>query len=121
MIEVRIEGLAELQAACARSAAVLDRTVDDALLEAAQGVQKRASSGAPRRTGRLASSIEVFTERGAAGVVVTARARSDGYPYGIKIEREQPYLAPAFQAEAQRIDQLTEQVGNEIARTWGGT
>jgi hypothetical protein len=119
-ITITIEGLAELQAAVARAESGLDEDIRAALLAAAEVVADRARATAPVRSGRLRGSIRGEAAATAADVVVDARNPRDGYPYPIRIERQQPFLAPAFAAAAEEAADKLEQVLDEIAAKWGG-
>lgn len=118
-IQVTIEGLAELQAAAARAGTGLDEDIAAALGEVAAIVAKRAQVNAPKRTGRMARSVAAATGGASAEVAVSARAR-DGYPYPQRIERQQPWFAPAVAQEAPRIEQRMERLLDDIGRRWGG-
>jgi hypothetical protein len=119
-VSVQIEGLAELQAAVARAQSGLDEDIRAALLAAAEVVAGRARALAPVRTGRLVASIRGEAEGSNADVVVDARNPRDGFPYPVKIERQQPFLEPAFRASAGPVGEALEEVLNDIAAKWGG-
>jgi hypothetical protein len=117
---ITVEGLAELQAAVARAESGLDEDIRAALLAAAEVVADRARATAPVRSGRLRGSIRGEAAATAADVVVDARNPRDGYPYPVRIERQQPFLAPAFAAASNEAADKLEQVLDDIAAKWGG-
>lgn len=122
-VRVEIEGLAQLQAAAAKMGSTLSRSLDDALDESGRIVADRAQSNAPRRSGRMAGSVQPFRDGAVAGVRVTARRFSrgypGGYPYPARIERIRPFLGPAIVQEAPRIVERMTEVLDDVQRQWG--
>lgn len=119
-VSVTIQGLEELRAAVARAESGLDDDIREALLAAAGVVADRARATAPVRTGRMRNSVRAESQGSTADVVVEATNPRDGFPYPIKIERQQPFLLPAFTAAQGEAAEKLQQVLDEIAAKWGG-
>lgn len=123
-IRIEIDGLEQLQGRLAAMGTGLDREVDEALVESAGLVAKRVERNAPKRSRRMAGSVEVFTEGATAGVRVTARRVSrrypGGYPYPQKVEYIRPFLAPAVKQESKRIEDRMRRALDWIQGKWGG-
>lgn len=120
LISVSIEGLAELEAAAARAGASLEEDIRTGLLAAADVVADRARGTAPVRSGRLRASIRAEAQGLGAEVIADARNPRDGYPYPIRIERQQPFFAPAVANSADEVQKKMETVLDDVAAKWGG-
>lgn len=124
MAGVEVEGLAELQAACAREEAELPRDVLDGLEKSAGYVRDTYRQIAPKASGRMASSATVVTDAQGATVQVTARRSSRKYPnfpYPVVIEAAKRPLSRAVQANDERLNQEMQQVLDKAEGRWGGS
>lgn len=122
--QVRIEGLADFRRDLRRINPELNKGVREALKRAVEPVASEARAKAPKRSGRLASSIKPFTKGNVAGVAVTARDRRTGYRYPRRIEfadgGRRAFLAPAVERKAPEVERALEGLLDDIARTWSG-
>lgn len=117
---VTIQGLEELRAAVGRAQSGLDEDIREAMLAAAKVVADRARATAPVRSGRMRGSIREEATGQGADVTVSATNPRDGYPYPIRIERQEPFLMPAFQTAGPKAAEQLQQVLDDIAAKWGG-
>jgi HK97 gp10 family phage protein len=112
IVTVRTEGFKELEAALLELPKATGLNVAKrALLKAGEPIAAAAAANAPRRTGRLAADIEVSTKL--AQDVPKGRSKAEVYigpsrdPRGQFVEfgtartAPQPFLRPAFDANAQ--------------------
>jgi hypothetical protein len=122
-ISITVEGLAELQATLAKLDPVLDKALTEALIDSGRIVAKRAQANAPVVSGRMRASVAPFLEgKSVGGVEVTATrssARYPSFPYPMRVERSQRFLARALSAEAKNVEKQMQGVLDEIARKWG--
>ena len=102
-MHITVHGLEEAKAKLGKMGYVVDQAVDNAIREAAEPMKAEAVNRAPRRTGRLAESIEL-TKIGKHEWQIGTPPRSKVFwdlfqEIGVVHHRAQPYLRPAFEAE----------------------
>jgi HK97 gp10 family phage protein len=109
---LQIIGLTELQAKLQELAATANdkRTQQRALKTAAKPIRDTASRLAPRRTGRLASSI-VITETSSGVAVGTDVPYAGPVEFGTVHQSAQPFIRPALDSEG---DRAIDEVGREM-------
>jgi hypothetical protein len=130
-VSVRVEGLAALQRKL-RTDVLLAPPLTSAMHAAAADAARIVEGRAPRRSGRLADSIQTRVDRRPvptwASVSVTARRRSRKFPRGYRYPRLLDYspkshhqrwfrgaIAPAKNALARHVEAAKRQ----IDRIWG--
>lgn len=124
MVTVTCKGLPELEAAATRTAERLDDDVDAAVREATDTLAKTIRGRAPVRSGRLRRSIRAEVKGSEGRVAVTATRSSrryQAYPYPERVERQQPFFAPAVASVTEpALARAEDRVGDAAERNWGG-
>jgi HK97 gp10 family phage protein len=99
----------------------MDRTMGSVAWQ----IARQAKAGAPRRSGRLASSIRAYANGRVWNVVASAKNRPGGY-YGIAVEygttrmAAQPFMQPAIESVAPRMARMTTvEAQSKLDRAYG--
>ncbi len=123
---IRVEGLREFQRACQKLSPALAKELRRELKDAGAGVAAEAKAHAPRRSGRYANSVRVYSR--AKGVSVGSRLPQAGVlhwggtikPRGVEIRfQARPVVAEAIRRREARILAAVETAFERAARSAG--
>jgi hypothetical protein len=116
---ITVQGLVELQAVLQRLDPESAKAVTRALEDAGDIVATSIRSVEPSRTGRMRASTRAFMESATTGgAEVTARNR--GYPYPMRVDRQQNFMARGVAAATPKVEARLERVLDDIAQAFGG-
>ena len=123
MVNLGIEGLADLRKVVRHMDRDLPKDVTRRLKDAAEPVAEEARRIAPVRTGKLRRSIKAFARGNVAGVAASAVDRRTGYRYPRRLEYERdsrgrPFLAPALERRKDEVQRQVAKVLDDMADDW---
>ncbi len=114
VITIDASGLADLAARADRAAGEIQDATQRGLMHAGEIAAQHVQEIAPRRSGRLAGSVETVMEDAAVRVTVTATR--DGYPYPRKVNRSEHFMERAAATMQAEVDQAVTAPVVEAAR-----
>ena len=114
-VVVKIEGLGQLLAACAKADTEVQTRAARALLASALRIETEAKQRCPVDTGRLRSSIRSdVDETKLEGQVWTNVKYAPFVEFGTSKQHAQPYMTPAAELERPKIIAALEQLINGL-------